>query len=147
LWLEFNQLLANMARLVLILHSESPMHTVLSKSFHQQGLLLSLGTRAFGTYFHLPLEMQKEVFACLSALECKDITKKKDLDMVFVKQQYFSLAQKYHPDMRIEKSAEKFIVVQKAYDRLLELDSQSEGRLFKLADGLKRKRVYTEKEK
>ncbi len=52
------------------------------------------------------------------------------VDLRRVKEQYLHLAQKYHPDASKDTSTDsisKFIAVKQAYDRLLELDKQSQG--------------------
>ena len=68
---------------------------------------------------------------CLKALEWSDPKADDNLLMDSVKQRYFALAKKYHPDVNALECSEKFVTITKAYERLIELDRESEGRLFK----------------
>ena len=59
------------------------------------------------------------------------------------------MAHKYHPDMKLQSkkaSTERFIKVQKAYDRILELDLESEGRLFKNKNQWNQRKEWTKEE-
>ena len=87
--------------------------------------------------------MQQEVYTCLKALEWQDPKSDDSLLMDSVKQQYRSLAKKYHPDVNAFDSSEQFLTITRAYERLIELDRESEGRLFKS----KKRRELTEEEK
>lgn len=98
-------------------------------------ILASLSKRQLHTFAHLPTAMQREVFSLLRSLEFESPDQNADIDFRLVREQYLKLAQLYHPDMQHVESAQKFLVVREAYDRLLELDQQSEGRLLLNTEG------------
>lgn len=88
--------------------------------------------------------MQQEVYLCLKALEWQDPKSDEFLMMDSVKQRYFQLAKKYHPDLNSQtQSSQKFVTITRAYERLIEMDRESEGRLFKS----NRRRELTDEEK
>lgn len=79
---------------------------------------------------HLPIALQREVLYHLNILEFKEAHKMTDMELKKVKEQYLKLAQKYHPDSGAEADEAVFINVKESFDRIVQLDKESNGQLF-----------------
>ena len=64
--------------------------------------------------------ISRELSKCYQTLELP-VNQRQDLKTV--KEQYLRLAQKYHPD-HFKQSAQKFIEIKDAYEKLVELEHQ-----------------------
>ena len=53
-----------------------------------------------------------------------------DMELKKVKEQYLKLAQRYHPDSGAEADEAAFIKVKESFDRIVQLDRDSNGQLF-----------------
>ena len=90
------------------------------------------------TFSHNSIKIQGEIYASLLVLEIKSPETDPHLDLRMVREQYLKLAQRYHPDLtQVDitselaiKNDEKFVAVKEAYDRLVELNTKSNFRLF-----------------
>ena len=71
--------------------------------------------------------------------------KQKEITLKTIREQYLKLAQKYHPDAvkggeakaQTEEQEEAFIQMKESFDRLVELDKDSKGKLFVSAEMLR----------
>ena len=79
------------------------------------------------------MALQREIFHHLDVLEFYNVEKGRDIDIDLVKEQYYKLAQKYHPDAgesNEKDETEEFIKVKASFDRLMEINKESRDRLF-----------------
>ena len=82
---------------------------------------------------HLPIVLQREVYHHLYILEFQNVERRRDIDLEAVKEQYYKLAQKYHPDTgesNQKDETEEFIKVKNSFDRIMELNKESNNMLF-----------------
>ena len=67
--------------------------------------------------------------------------KQNEITLKTIREQYLKLAQKYHPDAtakaETEEQEEAFIQMKESFDRLIELDKDSKGKLFVSAEMLR----------
>ena len=82
---------------------------------------------------HLPIVLQRELFHHLYILEFYDVEKRRDMDIDVVKEQYYKLAQKYHPDTgesNDKDDTEEFIKIKDSFDKIMELNKEAKELLF-----------------